>query len=242
MLVSKWVAIRFCVDREKTMLRTLTLMALPLALTGCGSSPLKLKDADAPSIAVRGVKRLSTERGHGIEAQALVVKGEGRQDHPASSSPLRLSDVEFAGPVTVRHEVKVYRGHVAWNQLLFAGRPVEMEVMAGGQINRVTWTTVALSGAVTQPVSAVRTRWGITGGVLGRYNFAPSWSFEAGTQVATGRASGYRHQLALAWQPVPTLRLRLGYAQDSLEVAMTDLQSDLHSRTRGPFGAISFEF
>jgi hypothetical protein len=228
-----------CIRAPRVRL-ALWVAALALA-AGCSTQPLRLSDSSAPSLVVGGVLRAGESRSDGVEVQLVRVRGQGHQPLTGNGLPLQLDSTSFTSPATLRHDATLTRVQVGWNKRLFADRPVEMEVSAGAHGTRLAWSSSVIAGAPAS-ASVLKTRLGLSGGVLGRYKFNDQWAMQVRAQGLLGRATGSRLEAAAVWRPVPALQVRVGYARDELRMYLNDRQSDLGFRTQGPFAGVQFEF
>lgn len=218
-------------------------------LPGCGlvSQQLHVSDDSRVVSSARVVKRFGAgPGGPGVEFEASRAEARGTQFIPLGST-VSASTQSINGPATLTHRAQVDNGHVVYNHLLFAGRPVELEWFAGGAWGRLRWDSTS-SNAADAPLVA-RTSWfGPTGGALGRLHVGPGLSLEAryaGSVALSGAAdTGSRTQVegALAFRPPGGLVLRAGYAEMRSVTRPELFGSELSVRARGPFLNLGLEF
>jgi hypothetical protein len=230
-------------------LRLPTWAACLALLPGCGlvSQQLHVSDNAAAVASVRAVKRLgSGPGGSGVELELSRVQARGSQSVPAVSF-VTAGEVTLNGPISLQHRATVDGGHLVYNQLLFPGRPVEMEWFAGAAWQALRWDSTS-SRAGDAALRARHQWYGPTGGALARVQLAPAWAAEAryaGALALSGVVdTGSRSltEAALAWRPGNGLVLRGGYAE-LRTVMRPDLNtSELSVRARGPFLNLGLEF
>lgn len=227
----------------KTSLYTAAAAVLAL-LSACGGTPLHFNDNGAPSYSVRGVVR--PFGAGGFELEASSVRGHGPQSLGSNEST-QLNGQTFNGPAQMAHSGRATHLHVAYNYLLFADRPFQMEWFAGAALSQLSWTTQ--TGRASLPLYERRqSRSGAFGGVAGRWQLNGLLSAE-GRVWAVGRdlaqARDYQNgaELALAVTPAPGLRLRLGLAQSETGTSLIEGDGPrLTMRTRGPLLGLTVAF
>lgn len=218
-------------------------------LSGCGlvSQQLHVSDDSRVVASARVVKRLgSGPGGPGIELEASRVEARGSQTLAATSAVTAGTNT-LNGPATLQNRAQVDNGHIVYNHLLFAGRPIEMEWFAGGAWGRVRWQST--SSIPTDPVLRTQASWyGPTGGALGRLHVGPGLSLEvryAGAIALSGPVdTGSRTlvEAALAFRPPGGLVVRGGFAEMRSFTRPELLTSELSVRARGPFLNLGLEF
>lgn len=218
-------------------------------LAACTGSPTQLHVEDSGRLvgSVRGVVRFgAAPGGSGLEFEASRARASGPQTLQATEVAT-LDGRSISGPATLRNEARVDRVQVAYNHLLFPGRPVELEWFAGAASVTTRWDTD--SSLPSDPHLSSRTRWvGPTGGVLGRVRLAPGLSLEgryAGAVRITGSVdsgSCYQIEGALAFRPGGGVVLRGGFAESRSWVRASFTESEQSVRARGPFVNLGFEF
>jgi hypothetical protein len=223
----------------------LGLLALVLVLlSACGATPLRFNDTSAPSYSVRGVVRAFGAGG--IEVEASSVRGKGQQ-RLAEFESARLNGQLIEGPAPLAHSGQAEHFHVAYNHLLFANRPFQLEWFAGAALSQLRWKTE--TGRAVLPLYERRqSRSGAFGGVAGRWQLNGLLSVE-GRVWATGRdlfqARDYQNgaEAVLALSPAPGLRLRLGVAQSETGTSLIEGDGPrLTMRTRGPLLGLTLAF
>ena len=223
--------------------------AATLLLSGCGlvSQQLHVSDDSRVVASARVVKRLGTgPGGPGIELEASRAEARGTQVIVANSN-VNLGNNSISGPTTLQHRAQVDNGHIVYNHLLFAGRPVELEWFAGGAWGRLRWDST--SSVSTDPTLSSRASWyGPTGGALGRLQVGPGLSLEvryAGAIALSGPVDTNSRSLveaAIAFRPPGGVVLRGGFAE-MRSVTRTEIgSSELSVRARGPFLNLGLEF
>lgn len=234
------------------MKRTVQLGTLALAaglLAGCGlvSQQLHVSDDSRVVASARVVKRLgSGPGGPGVELEVSRAEARGSQFIAANSS-VSANTQSIIGPATLQHRAQVDNGHIVYNHLLFAGRPVELEWFVGGAWGRLRWDSTS-SNPADRPLVA-RTSWfGPTGGALGRMHLGPGFALEAryaGSVALSGAADTSQRTLvegALAFRPPGGVVLRAGYAEMRSTTRPELFGSELSVRARGPFLNLGLEF
>lgn len=227
------------------------ILSLTVSLTGCGAFPkeLRLTDNAATVPAVRVVHRFEGSTRHGgIEAEVDQVRASGPQSL-SQFDYAQLGGQPINGPATLQHSARVQSAHVAYNQWLFADRPVQLEWFAGLGYTGVRWQTTGTAGtpSTALPTLTRNTGWGgPMGGLTGRWVLSPTWALEARWwgQIERSLASGNQqtsHELALAISPVPALRVRLGFAERWVQLDGDSLGSVLTVKSRGPMLALNFD-
>ena len=216
---------------------TLLTAILSMALAGCGiSAPLTIKDTSAPSASARAVVRVGEDKRGGIEGEYTRLRAEGTQTTDYITT---VFGTDVPGNAVLSHTARVDRIFLGYNRLLFGDRPFEMEWYAGAAGERITWTTV--TAAAASPLGARQSAVGLSGGVLGRWKLGEPWAIEARVRGVTGRINGSRTELAVAVRPVRAVRVRLGYAQDTVYTRVKDAATRLELTSRGPFVALGVE-
>jgi len=220
-----------------------------LLLSGCGlvSQQLHVSDDSRAVISARVVKRFGAgPGGPGIELEASRAEARGSQVIPANSN-VSVGNNYISGPATLHHRAQVDNGHLVYNHLLFAGRPVELEWFVGGAWGRLRWDST--SSVPTDPALSARSSWyGPTGGALGRLHVAPGLSVElryAGAIALSGAVDTNSRTLvegALAFRPPGGVVLRGGFAEMRSVTRPEVGNSELSVRARGPFLNLGLEF
>jgi hypothetical protein len=220
------------------------LSMLLAALAGCTGTPLHFNDNGAPSYSVRGVVRPFGTGG--IEVEASSVRGKGPQTLGSNESTL-LNGQTFNGPADLAHSGRANHFHVAYNHLLFADRPFQMEWFAGASLSQLSWKTE--TGRASFPLYERRqSRTGAFGGVAGRWQMNGLLSVEgrvwaAGRDVAQARDYQNGGEVVLAITPAPGLRVRLGLAQSETGTSLLEGNGPrLQMQTRGPLLGLTLAF
>jgi hypothetical protein len=218
-------------------------------MTGCGlvSQQLHVSDDSRVLASARVVKRLASgPGGPGVELEVSRAEARGPQSIAATSS-VSVGTQTINGPATLQHRAQVDNGHLVYNHLLFAGRPVELEWFVGGAWGRTRWDST--SSNPSDPALSSRSSWyGPTGGALGRLNLAPMLSFEAryaGAIALSGAVDTSSRTLveaALAFRPPGGVVLRGGFAELRSVMRPEVGTSELSVRARGPFLNLGLEF
>jgi hypothetical protein len=234
---------------RKALNTLLPALVATWVLSGCGlvSQQLHVSDDSTVLPSVRVVKRLgSGPGGPGIEFEVSRVEARGSQTIVGNSN-VSVGNQSVSGPATLQHRAQVDSGHVVYNHLLFAGRPVELEWFAGGAWGRLRWDST--SNNPSDPALHGSANWyGPTGGALGRINLGPTLSLEgryAGTIALSGAvdtSSQSMVEVAFAFRPGSGVVLRGGFAEHRSETRPEIGNSELSIRARGPFLNLGFEF
>jgi hypothetical protein len=218
-----------------------------IGLQGCGTQTLNIKDNNAPSVSLRGVVRIGEDKRNGIEAEWSRVSAKG-SSVSGTGFPINLGDgTSLTTPSTFDNRVSADRVHIAFNQLLFADRPVEMEWFAGIAYDRLAWTVQPRNPSSTSglpPASSINlANFAPTGGVTGRFKFADSWAFEGRIRGSLAKIGGVRSELAFVYRPQTSpVRLKLGFTQNNLEGSIRNAGTQLSLESRGPFVSLQFEY
>ncbi len=231
------------------LFKLLAAGAAAALLPGCGlvSQQLHVSDDSRVVGSVRVVKRLgSGPGGPGVELEVSRVQAQGSQAIAANSN-VNVGNDFITGPSTLQHRAQLDSGHLVYNHLLFAGRPVELEWFAGAAWGRLRWDST--SSVATDPPLRARASWyGPTGGALARLHVGPGLSLEgryAGMVALSGAVDTSTRSLveaALAFRPPGALVLRGGFAE-SRSVTRAEIgSSELSIRARGPFLNLGLEF
>ncbi len=227
----------------KAFLSTLAAIGLA-ALTACGGTPLHFNDNSAPSYSVRGVLRAFGNGG--IEIEASSVRGKGAQSLGSNETTL-LNGQTFTGPAQLAHSGRANHFHVAYNHLLFADRPFQMEWFAGAALSQLSWKTE--TGRASMPLYERRqSRSGAFGGVAARWQLNGLLSAEgrvwaAGRDIAQARDYQNGGEVVLAITPAPGLRVRLGVAQSETGTSLLEGNGPrLQMQTRGPLLGLTVAF
>lgn len=224
--------------------------ASALLLPGCGlvSQQLHVSDDSRVLASARVVKRFGAgPGGPGIELEGSRVQARGSQAIAAGSN-VTVGNDSLTGPATLQHRAQADNGHLVYNHLLFAGRPVELEWFVGGAWSRLRWESTS-SNATDPRLSTTQSWYGPTGGALGRLHLAPMLSLElryAGAVALSGRVDNASRTLAegaLAFRPPGgAVVLRAGYAESRSFARPEFGNSELSLRSRGPFVNLGLEF
>lgn len=237
-------------------IRSAWLCLSAVVLLGACSTARDLTATDSSALAynARAVARLSgsgsgSGGGSGIEVDYATVRGSDRETIGPAETVV-LGDQSVAGPVDLRNDVRVQTVHVAFNYLLFASRPVEMEWFAGLGGVRVDWAAQPM--ASTQPRLTTQEEWlGAIAGIGGRWKFA-SWAALEGrlsinyslAGVLGSETIGWKTmgEVGFAFKPAPQVALRAGYAQSTTYVDKNGFESRLTFRARGPYLGLGLMF
>ncbi len=226
------------------LLRATGLAAAVATLAACGGTPLHFNDNSAPSYSVRSVVRAFGNGG--IEVEASSVRGKGTQSLASNETTL-LNGQTFTGPAQLAHSGRANHFHVAYNHLLFADRPFQMEWFAGAALTQLSWKTE--TGRASLPLYERRqTRSGAFGGVAGRWQMNGLLSIEgrvwaAGRDIAQARDYQNGGEVVLAITPAPGLRVRLGVAQSETGTSLLEGNGPrLQMQTRGPLLGLTVAF
>ena len=226
----------------------LALLATGALLAGCGSvTQLHVDDHSTQIVSARAVHRFGPgPGGGGLELEVSSLRGRGGQTLNAFETAT-LGSQSISGPARLQHTARVQHAQLVYNQLLFAGRPVELEWFAGAAWVQTAWQSTSANAA--DPRLTNKADWvGPAGGALGRLRLAPWLALELRYSAAIdasrggGNTSRNATELALAFKPAPALSLRAGLGESRSWLHPELASTELSVRVRGPFLNLGLEF
>lgn len=212
-------------------------LGVTLTLSGCATNNIQtldnvpIKDSDSTLVSATVVIRpeqWSRRDGRdrtGVEFGYERQTGSGSQYLPVNhyvtfdefADPSLSSDrTLLAGPQTLHSEALIEHGHIAYNRLFSFGKHFEVEPAAGIAFDKMT---IKLFGDAPDRnrLSTVERFWGVTVGVVPRWNFNRFLSAECKIRIGVG-LRGYKNSSttnivpAITLRPVENLAIIGGYA------------------------------